>query len=321
MNEKSPSVRARGTRIAIKLLVGATLVALLCWRLDFHAVLGAFRRFSILGVLLTLALFAASWPIAAIRWKLFASQFSFRRLLELTLIGQFYSIVLPGQIAGEAVKAYRIAKGSTDAERLAASVAVDRVLGTIALLLVAGVGMAFTPHGLPAGLRPTLLSLGLALSFGLFALRMRIFHAAVSTLADAVAATPRLQHFAASLRRLIWAWRDFAHSPGRVVASLALGCIFQLLAVGMYATMARSLGIELPIADWAWIVAVASLAVLPPVSIGGLGLREGALVGCLSYLGIPGELALALSLGLFAVMLSGAAVGGFVELATLAAKR
>ncbi|HEX7914840.1 lysylphosphatidylglycerol synthase transmembrane domain-containing protein [Rudaea sp.] len=308
------AIRSHGARSVLKLLLGVVLIALLLMRLDLHAVLEAFHRFSAGSILVTFALFVASWPIAAARWKLFAPRFPFRRLFELTMIGQFYSIVLPGQIAGEAVKAYRLAKGNADAERLAASVAMDRIVGMIALLLIAGIGMALTPHAVPGGLRALLLSICAALIIGLFGFRIPMLHAAALRLTDMIAALPQLRRFVPALQRLVHAWRDFAHMPARVFASLALACVFQLLALGTYATMASGLGVELPAADWAWIVAVASLAVLLPVSIGGLGLREGALVGCLSYLGVPGELAIALSLGLFAVMLSGAVVGGLVEM-------
>lgn len=314
MSRLLQAIRSNAACSVLKLLIGIALIALLLRRLDFHAVLEAFHRFSASSIILTLTLFVASWPIAAARWKLFAPRFAFRRLFELTMIGQFYSIVLPGQIAGEAVKAYRLAKGNADAERLAASVAMDRIIGMIALLLIAGVGTALTPHAVPGSLRVLLPSICAVLVFGLFGFRIPMLHAAALRLTDAVGALPPLRRFIPALQRLVHAWRDFAHMPARVFASLALACLFQLLALGTYAALASGLGIELPAADWAWVVAVASLAVLLPVSIGGLGLREGALVGCLSYLGVPGELAIALSLGLFAVMLSGAIVGGLIEM-------
>jgi hypothetical protein len=79
--------------------------------------------------------------------------------------------------------------------------------------------------------------------------------------------------------------------------------------------LGMNLGVVLAPADWAWVVATASVAVLLPLSVGGLGLREGALIGCLSWLGVSGELAVALSLGVFAIMLIGALLGGMIEVA------
>lgn len=67
----------------------------------------------------------------------------------------------------------------------------------------------------------------------------------------------------------------------------------------MMLMIAAEVGIELKMADWLWIFAVVSLAVLLPLSIGGIGIREGAFVGGLGYLNFSGKLALALSLAIF----------------------
>lgn len=303
------SQRSRGL---LKLAFGLALVALLLWRFDFRQVLAAFARFDAGSVIAALTLYMLSWPIAAARWWLFAPRFTLRRLLELTLIGQLYTIVLPGQLAGEAVKAYRAARGNADAERLAASVLLDRLIGTISMLLVAGIGAMFA--SLPA-LRFVLFGFALVLTGFLFALEIPAVYRLADTAIDRLGVSTRLRRFAPNLKRLLTAWRDFARAPWRLLASLAVGMVLQGIAIAMYALLARDLGIAVAPADWAWIVAVTSLAVLLPLSVGGIGLREGSLVGCLGYLGIGGAPAVALSLGLFAITLSGALAGALVELA------
>jgi hypothetical protein len=87
-----------------------------------------------------------------------------------------------------------------------------------------------------------------------------------------------------------------------------------MLGAAVLALLARNLGIDLPLADWAWIFGLVSLAVLVPLSIGGIGLREGALVGSLALLGVAGGKALALSFGVFAIALAGAMTGALCEI-------
>jgi len=311
--QRPPWWRSASTKSLFKLLAGLLIVAALLSRLDLATTLDVLGRYRWSLLLLALALFALSCPIAALRWKLFASEAPLRKLLELTLVGQFYSIVLPGQIAGEVVKAYRLGRGAADAERLAASVFVDRVIGVIALLLVACAGIALSPHHLPEALSVAILAVMTMLFFGLFALRIPVLHAFALGSAHWLSGT-RLRRFAPALERAIEAWRQFSRKPSRLVFSLILGIAFQLLAIGIYAVLGTNIGIQLTPYDWAWVVAIASVAVLLPLSIAGLGLREGALVGCLAWLGVSGERAIALSLGVFAIMLSGAAAGGLLEL-------
>lgn len=307
-------------RTLLKALFGLLLVVLIVWRLDLRDLGLAIERYRWPWLLGALALTAASWPVAAWRWKLFARRFPFGRLLGLTLIGLFYSVVLPGQLAGELVKAWRLAKGQTDAERLAATVLIDRVIGLVSLLVVALAGVVASARHLPAGLLPLFVVLIVVCVCGIFALNVAAFRNFARRIAGWLEST-RLRRLGHSLQRAIDAWREFGRSPALLAVNLVLGVAFQLLAVALFALLADNLAIHLPVADWAWIFGVVSLAVLIPVSVGGIGLREGALVGCLGFFGIPPEDALALSVGIFAVTLSGAAVGGVLELVEATGRR
>lgn len=300
-------------RTLLKALFGLMLVAALLWRFDLHAVVAALAHFRWSWLLVAFLLMWMSWPLAAARWKLFANQFSYMRLLELTLISQFYAIVLPGQLAGEVVKAWRLAKGHIDAERLATTVLIDRIIGTLSLVLVASVGLLLSRHHLPIGLAALFAAMGLLLAICVLALNLGPIHVIALRSATALQRT-RLTRFASSLLRVIDAWRDFGKSPPRLLASLLLGIVYQLLGVAVFHILGSNLGINLPLADWAWILGAVSLAILIPISIGGIGLREGALVGCLGFLGVAGDEAIALSFGIFAITLSGVLAGGIVEL-------
>lgn len=315
-----PSNRAAWIRNALKAAFGALVVALLLWRVDLHGVRVALASYRWPWLVATVLVFAASWALAAARWKLFVRESRYARLLELTLIGQFYALVFPGQIAGEVVKAYRLAKGNADAERLAATVLLDRILGLIALLLVASVGLLLSRNRLPEGLGWFFAGLTLVLVCSLVGLRLDAIHRAVGAVIRRLELT-RLRKPAASLHRAVDAWRGFSTEPLRLAASLALGVLFQLLGVAGFAILAANLGIVVSGADWAWIYGVVSLAILLPVSIGGIGLREGALVGCLGFLGISPERALALSFGVFGLTLVGAVSGGILEMIEVTRKR
>jgi hypothetical protein len=110
------------------------------------------------------------------------------------------------------------------------------------------------------------------------------------------------------------AWRLILGRPLRLLSSLILGALFQILCVFYISFLAAEIGIDLSIADWCWIFGLVSVAVLLPVSIGGIGLREGAFAGFLSLFNVPLDKALALSLAVFSVSLIAVLVGGLLEL-------
>jgi uncharacterized protein (TIRG00374 family) len=309
-------------RLALKLAFSIGLLAWLLLRSDLGQVVASIQRLSAGTVAIVLVIVAVEMGVAALKWWLFVPGERLLRIFQLTLIGVFYGIVLPGQVAGEAVKAYRLGAGHANAERVAASVVVDKVNGLIGLLLLGIVGAFLSQRDFPHSL---LLSFSAALAVGvaaLYAIRLRLFQRSVEALNRKVGArwtawTP----IAARVELFFAAWTRYAGRPGLMLASIGLGMVFQLLAITVMQILAPTFGIELAFVEWMWIFAIVSMAVLLPLSVGGLGVREGAFVAVLGLMKVPSSSALALSLTIFATQLTTALVGGLLEMASARERR
>ncbi len=302
-------------RFALKLVIGGTLIGLLLWRVDVSQLWTSLRAFSAGTFAWTIAVFLTSCLLSALRWWLLLPEASYARLLRYSFVGQFYAVVLPGQIAGEAMKAYRLASGNLGAERVAASVLLDRLVGTLALALTATVGLLYSRSTVAVGLLPAFaLVVG-----GLFTLFIVFSMPAATHRVRNLLRSPRIRpqvisKLSVRLAALLESLHAFYGAWLRLAGSFGIGMVFHLMAVTIYCGLAASIGIDVAWVDWLWIVGVTSIAVLLPVSVGGLGLREGALVGCLSAFGVPIAQSMALSFAIFAIMLLGAAIGGVCEL-------
>jgi uncharacterized membrane protein YbhN (UPF0104 family) len=309
-------------RLALKLAFSIGLLAWLLLRSDLGQVFASFQRLSAGTIALVLAIVAVEMGVAALKWWLFVPGERLLRILKLTLIGVFYGIVLPGQVAGEAVKAYRLGAGQANAEQIAASVVVDKVNGLIGLLLLGIAGAFLSQRDFPHSL---LFSFSAALAVGvagLYAIRLPLFQRSVEALNRKVGArwhawTP----IAMRVELFFAAWTRYAGRPGLMLASIGLGIVFQLLAITVTMILAPTFGIQLAFPEWLWIFAVVSMAVLLPLSVGGLGLREGAFVAVLGLMKVPSSSALALSLTIFASQLATALVGGLLETASVRERR
>jgi hypothetical protein len=309
-------------RWVLKLAFSIGLLAWLLLRSDLGQVVAAIQRLAPATIAAVLAIVALEVGIAAFKWWLFVPNERLLRILRLTLIGIFYGVVLPGQVAGEAVKAYRLGAGQANAEQIAASVVVDKVNGLIGLLLL-GIGGAFlSQRDFPKSL---LISFSAALAAGLaglYAIRLPLFQRSVEALNRRV--TARWHAFggvAARLELFFAAWTRYAGQPWLMLASIGLGMLFQVLAITVIRILAPTFGIAIPFVEWLWIFAIVSMAVLLPLSVGGLGVREGAFVAVLGLLKVPSSSALALSLTIFASQLATALVGGLVETAGVRERR
>jgi uncharacterized membrane protein YbhN (UPF0104 family) len=109
-------------------------------------------------------------------------------------------------------------------------------------------------------------------------------------------------------------WKMLKHWAGsaRLVVSLVgLGLAYQVLAVIALILVGKTLGVDLAFALAATCAAIVIVATLIPVSIGGLGIREGGFVLLLAEVGIDAADATLISLLSAAVVLvASAAVAG-----------
>jgi hypothetical protein len=301
-------------RLLLKLAVSVGLLAWLLLRNDLGQVFASIRGVPPAMIAMVAAIIVVEIGIAALRWWLFVPHQSLMRIARLTLIGIFYGVVLPGQVAGEAVKAYRLGAGQPDAEQVAASVFVDKVNGLIGLLILGILGAILSRLDFPKALWMSF-SVALALFLvGLYAIRLPALRRSIEAVSGRAGQrwhtwNPLAQRFA----RFFAAWTRYSVRPGLMLASIALAMLYHLLAIAVIMILAPSFGIEVPLPEWLWIFAVVSLAVLLPLSLGGLGIREGAFVAVLGLLKVPSESALALSLTIFTSQLATALLGGLVE--------
>jgi hypothetical protein len=97
---------------------------------------------------------------------------------------------------------------------------------------------------------------------------------------------------------------------GTVAASVAV----HVLGVLLYLMLAASLKVEISFVSIGWIAMATTLVTMVPVTVSGLGLREGTLVYLLSLYGVAAADAMALSLLYFAArfLVMGLA-GGLIE--------
>lgn len=301
--------------LALKLVVGLALIGALLSRMDWTVLGSALRQYTPEALLAALMLTAISMLIAGLRWKMLATEIGFSRLLKFTLIGQFYSLVLPGQISGDAVRAWRISRGVENGARLAMSVLADRIVGLVALLLVSIAGIAFSTDEFARRLLFPVVGLTAGIIAFLLSLRLAIVRSALTRFITTVGnLVPGARILSEKLGSMISAWCDATDDLAGAAKSLALGIVFQLIGVAIFAILASCLAIELGWIDWMWISGATTIALLLPITLAGLGVREGTLMVVLAQYSVPGEKAIALSFGLLSLSAAAALAGWLADM-------
>lgn len=284
-------------KIAMR-LIGVGILLFLLWYFDAAAVAAALRGVSIPHLLAAFLCGYAVVTLRAARWRALARyqgfDYRFGRFLGATLSSYFISIVTPGRI-GEFGKALLVgAETRAGAVRLTVSVVLDR-LWDIAFMLGLGVPvLAASSDRFGIDMTAAYVSLVAAtalivLAFGLWrlSLRWRIW----KRMADrfGIADVPGL---AAEARRVF---------GGKILSAVMWTTASWGLLLAMAWLFAASLGLTFSLLYILLFLVAGMLASLLPVTVGGVGTRDGIYVYCFMVFGYTAEEAISFSL-LFLLM-------------------
>ena len=226
---------------------------------------------------------------------------SFRYYLE----AMFFNQALPGAVGGDVLRVYRIRRWCDGLGQAVNSVVLDRLTGLFALCLLIAAGLPF----LVRKIGDTSLIPGLAMVAGLGGVGLVVLIVVARMSEDGRGGRLRgaVVRFARITDRLI-------RRPGQSVPILALAVLTQTLSVSLAYVSARGLNLEVTFTDCLIVIPTTILVATLPVSLGGWGVREGAMASGFALIGLDpvGGVALSVVLGLQLVVVG--LVGGAVWL-------
>ena len=304
MAEKSHSRRRQMLTLALRVLVSAGMLGYLLTKIEARGarVLPEWTTSTALWLSGAMALTLASIVLSALRWQTVLSAMGqparFPRLLSHYLAGQFVANVLPTTIGGDVLRVSRLARDNGRMPDSFASVVLERLTGWLVLPLITFVGLLLNPPLQHLG-RATQVAFSLACGT-LVALILVLVAVAAKRLGE-VDAEKGWKRFLAAVSLGLNRLR--AH-PRQAASVIAVGFAYQLVLVAAAVMAARALGIPDagPTALLAFFPAVAIAQVLP-ISISGLGVREGLFALFLKPLGVPTAQAVALGILLYVLNL------------------
>lgn len=274
------------TKIGLRILISAALLIFLITKIpaddvqpkDTHTGTLAFLAFGLFFTFVGFVLSAWRWQRV---FEVFEVHVPLRTLLSHYLAGQFVGNVLPSTIGGDVLRVSRAAKTTGTGDVAFASVVIERLSGFVALPLLSFVGFALEPSLLDLDHSWIALVIAGATVVGLVVI---LTVAASPRFAGRFAKHQNWMRFIGAVHIGIDRMR---REPRRALSVLVAAVAYQLsVLVAVYCAI-HTLGISLPNgAILAFLPAVASAQVLP-ISLSGLGIREGLLVLLLRPLDVP----------------------------------
>ena len=276
--------------IFVQWAVSIVLLWYLLSKIDFGESFNALKNVNALVLLVSVLQLALQPLLGALRWILIVralgGELRYAMALRFVWIGTFFSQALPGVIGGDVVRIWLFWRNGAGHRLAINSVA----LGTIVMMLSLFILVAAIQPGL------------VARSASLVAIWLPplMLAAAVCGLAVLMVSDLFVKRF--------YHWRPFRAISYLAVDSrktllhpfifTAVVLISFLAYLNMAVTVwliALALGLKVSLSDCLVLVPVAVLAATIPISIGGWGVREGAIIGLFATVGVSSANSLALS--------------------------
>jgi len=229
-------------------------------------------------------LYIFSQLISSFRWKLLLPEhFKIKKLFSIYMIGAFFGSFMPGIVGGDAVRAYYLNKKAKKMSLTLASIFMDRYLGYASLMLI---GISAAPF-----------------AFGYFGNSPYKWIMPFIFVSFVVGS---LLFFMLQIGRRFRGMSEFYEyfsalktRKGTIINAVLISFFVQFVNFFLVITLAAGMGEKIPLLVLFVFLPIIITITMLPISISGLGVREGSFVILLGLIGVKSEIATSLSLAWF----------------------
>lgn len=287
--------------LPFRVIVSVSLFLIVISRVDFNTVKTLFARTEPLYFGLVLFMLFADRFLMAFKWNLLIKVkgicLSVRRSLRIYLISNFFGIFLPTGIGGDIYRIYYTSKREGQAEEIAASVLLERFIGTIASAMFAVFGFMLM-LGLYSQLLPEQNTI--LIIFGFFILSIAAFWISIQekTLTGSEYLLNKLGNiwFFKKWLQCQRAYTGYRQYKRTLIVFFLLSVIEQgFFSIANY-WGARALNLNIGFAYFIGIIPICQIIMRIPISVNAIGVQEGLYALFFSRLGFSVSEAFSLAL-------------------------
>lgn len=278
-------------KFLLKLIVSTGLLALLICHSDLVALRVAMARIRWQQILTSTMVLVALTPLLAWRWRSIAHaigvSFSMRSSMIIVLVGTFFNQILPSAIGGDAVRVWLLKSEQVSLGKCLSSIFLDRVVALVGMALIVFLGLPVLKDIVHL---PSIQNLVIVAALGFIGVCTLLFLDKIP-LPGFLRALPLIE----KLPALAPDARAVFFVPRALATALGTSILIHLMVSISVWTLSIGIGLSVNLGVFVLLLPLVLLLSLLPISIAGWGIREGAMVTSLGFVGVDTASALAVS--------------------------
>jgi len=305
--------RSRIWQTVLRLAVCIGILWFIFFRVDISEVYHLITRINFFYFVLAFLIYLVAHFFFLWRWKSILNALGisckFTRLLNLQLVGLFFNLFLPTSAGGDVIKAYYVAKDTGKAGLSYISVFLDRYIGLLAVIAFAAVAAAAVR--LSIGGNPVYQWLLLVFAGALLA-----------TILLSTQFAFQLNRFLGKRLKTVQTVISLINESSKAVLgnywvvfwTFLLSIAFMLLVIVINYILIMAMGLTIKFTDLLVFIPLIAFAASLPISINGIGVREGAYIYLFSIVDFTSAESLSLALLSFSLLFLVSLPGSIVYL-------
>jgi len=315
LNERQPRAFWAGVFLYLRPLVGIALLVVLLKMVPLSQVWRQLRGVNLWLLALVFVLVFGDVALSCLKLMVLlrarSPEVGFAGVLRAYYIGVFFNNFLPTGVGGDLMKMHELRTERVKTRDAFACIVVERAVGLSVVLLIGLVvsvfwGGIFSTLELEPLRWPLGLGCGVALGVMLCAYAMGLKGLM------AVLAPHAGRRLWGGLFKVVESFSVFRHRPGPLGLAFLLSCAFYGIMSVSLVIVCASIGAELSLVTAGGIIPFRALPEMLPISVGGLGVREGVTTYCLSRVGLTPASAASVALLLRCLSWAHSGIGGIV---------
>lgn len=233
-------------------------------------------------------------------------------------VGLFFNNFLPANVGGDLARVWDASRYAQSRSAALSTVMLDRMIGTVAL---AGLAMLTTFPAIDQfHLRVVYAALVGFFALSVFAL-WALLHPALLDWVERVLARLGLGRFKPHLDSLSESLSAFRGQRRLFLTLMLVATVVQVMRIGVHVLVSRALGVAIPLPYFFLFVPLLAVIVSLPISLNGIGVREGAGVVLFGMVGVDRAHAFSLQFTTYLVAVAVSLLGGVIFLARIPHRR
>lgn len=308
--------------LTFKVLVSVALFVWAFQKVSWESIGPALGHANPAWVVAAVLLLVVSHLLASYQWSRLLStagvRLPFWKVAAYYHVGLFFNNFLPANVGGDLARTLDVARAGVSRSTALSTVLLDRLIGMVAL---GGVAVVST---LPAIDHFHLAAAygGVLAFFVIAVLTLRaVLEPRVLAWLQRVLAAVGFARFAPALEAVAAQLGTFRGQRRLLLELLCVALVVQILRIGVHMLFARALGLHIHAAYFFLFVPLLAVIVSLPISLNGIGVREGAGILLFGLVGLDRGSAFALQFGTYLVAVGVSLIGGLVFLVRIPSRR